>query len=189
MSLEKNLKDIIKDKEESAKKGFGIGNIIETVSPFLAFVNLPLAITAGATGLALDSIAKKKSLISTMMPDEWLKKVAESKDVSDKGLNFLREKIAEKETISVSDALIFLEIENEHEKSINKNKKEPIKEIINEDKFSGIKALKERFKEVEKKEVKITNNFSKNIAKNIIEIGPRAIGLFMTIKGKGIVKK
>lgn len=123
MSLEKSLKDTIKDKEDKVKGGFGIGSILESVSPFLVFINLPLAITAGATGLAIDAISKKKNLKSAMMPDEWLKQVAESPYVSEKGLAFLKKSLGDNESISVSDALIFLEIENEHEKESKQEEK------------------------------------------------------------------
>ena len=73
MSLEKSLKDTIKDKEDKVKGGFGIGSILESVSPFLVFINLPLAITAGATGLAIDAISKKKTARTVVKENNTLK--------------------------------------------------------------------------------------------------------------------
>ena len=187
MSLEKSLKDTIKDKEEKAKSGFGIGNILESVSPFLVFINLPLAITAGATGLAIDSIAKKRNLKTTMMPDEWLKQVAESPHISKKGLAFLKKSLNNNESISVSDALIFLEIENEHEKELKQVDKKEIKK--NENSKEGVEALKNRLNKVEERDVQIKKSLPKEIVKNVVEIGPRAVSLFLAIKGNKTIKK
>lgn len=187
MSLEKSLKDTIKDKEEKAKSGFGIGSILETVSPFLVFINLPLAITAGATGLALDSISKKKNLKTTMMPDEWLKQVAESPHISQKGLAYLKKSLNKNDSISVSDALVFLEIENEHEKELKKNVKEDIKR--DKDSKEGVNALKNRLNNVKETKIEIKKSLPKEIVKNVVEVGPRAVSLFLAIKGNKTIKK
>lgn len=188
MSLEKSLKDTIKDREDKAKSGFGIGSILESVSPFLVFINLPLAITAGATGLAIDAIAKKKSLKSEMMPDEWLKQVAESPYVSENGLAFLKKSLKGKESISVSDALIFLEIENEHEKELKKEDKKT-KEVKVKNNKEGFAALKDRLDHVEKRIGTPKRNMPKEIVKNVVEVVPRAVGLFLAIKGNKTLKK
>lgn len=187
MSLEQSLKDVIKEHEDKAKKGFGLGAMLEGASPFLAFINLPVAITAGVTGLAIDSLTKKKNLEKTMMPDSWLKKVAESDNVSVEGLNFLREKIGKGNTLSVSDALVFLEIENSHEKTLRQSNQRLVKKEVED--FSGVNALKSKFKNIEKKNVIVKRNPINSIGKNLIEIGPRAISLIIAIKGKGKLKK
>lgn len=188
MSLEKSLKDTIKDKEDKVKGGFGIGSILESVSPFLVFINLPLAITAGATGLAIDAISKKKNLKSAMMPDEWLKQVADSPYVSEKGLAFLKKSLGDNESISVSDALIFLEIENEHEKESKQEEKKSKENKVKNNK-EGFMALKNRLNDVNKTTEEPKKSIPKEIVKNVVEVGPRAVGLFLAIKGNKTLKK
>lgn len=188
MSLEKSLKDTIKDKQDKVKGGFGIGSILESVSPFLVFINLPLAITAGATGLAIDAISKKKNLKSAMMPDEWLKQVAESPYVSEKGLAFLKKSLGDNESISVSDALIFLEIENEHEKESKQEEKKSKENKVKNNK-EGFMALKNRLNHVNKTTEEPKKSIPKEIVKNVVEVGPRAVGLFLAIKGNKTLKK
>lgn len=182
MSLDKHLENVIKETENNAKRTGFIGKLLESATPFLVFINIPLAVTVGVTGLALDTLQKKKNLKDTMMPDSWLKEVAASTTISDNGLAFLRDKMGDKNSVSVADALVFLEIEYEHEKSLKLVK--PSVEI-KEEPLSGAKALKARFSKIkENEEVKIKPQRIKQFYNEVIDLSPKAINLLMLLKGK-----
>lgn len=183
MSIEKHLQDMVKNKEESAKKGISVGSVLESISPFLIIINLPLAITAGATGIALEAIKKNKNLKTTKMPDEWLEKVAQSSTVSEKGLKFLRKRINDNNFITVSEALTFLDIENEHEALLNKQNEKDNSNIKVED-HKGLDTLKKRFETLNNNNVEHKGSFIKKVYKEALELSPKALDMVMTLKNK-----
>lgn len=189
MSLEKSLKDTIKEKELKIESGLGLGKILQGASPFLAFVNLPIAIAAGAAGLTADTITKNRNLKSTMMPDEWLDQVAKSPYVSQEGLAFLMSKMGEGSTVSVADALSFLEIEEAHERSLDQSQKPRLEkkaEVIK--KFAGAEALKKRASKIDQDVVITEPPMINKVVKTAISVVPKAVGLLFEIKGKKKLK-
>lgn len=188
MSLEKSLKDTIKEKELKVESGLGLGKILQGASPFLAFVNLPIAIATGAAGLTADTITKKRNLKTTMMPDEWLDQVAKSPYVSEEGLAFLMSKMGEGNTISVADALSFLEIEDAHEKSLHKSEKPHLENKEPTKKFAGAEALKKRAGKISDDIVVNEPPMINKVVKTAITVIPAAVGLLFEIKGKKKLK-
>lgn len=189
MSLEKSLKDTIKEKELKIESGLGLGKILQGASPFLAFVNLPIAIAAGAAGLTADTITKNRNLKSTMMPDEWLDQVAKSPYVSQEGLAFLMSKMGEGNTVSVADALSFLEIEDAHEKSLHQSQKPRLEnKTETAKKFAGAEALKKRAGKISEDVVFNEPPVFNKVVKTAVAVVPKAVGLLFEIKGKKKLK-
>ena len=90
--------------------------------------------------------------------------------------------MGDKNSVSVADALVFLEIEYEHEKSLKLVK--PSIEM-KEEPLSGAKALKARFSKIkENEEVKIKPQRIKQLYNEVIDLSPKAINLLMLLKGK-----
>lgn len=90
-------------------------NIALAAAPFVGLVNLPLALVIGVIGVAGAAAKEKKDFAEAVMPDEWLQSVAASTEVSPTGLAFLSKRIAKNGHITISDALKFVEIENDIE--------------------------------------------------------------------------
>lgn len=88
---------------------------VVAAAPFIGVVNLPLAVVITVISAAGAAAADKKNLSDTVMPDEWLQSVAASSEVSPAGLAFLSKIIAKNGHVSISDALKFVELENEIE--------------------------------------------------------------------------
>lgn len=133
MSLSQEIINKVKEKDNQEKGKLWI--IVGAISPFVAGISLPLAITVGVVAYTMEAIENKENLDNQNMPDQWLKDVSESKDVSPKGLAFLSKQVSKKGFVTVNDALKFLDIEKEVE---NKNRENNIE---NNEYLDGAKSL------------------------------------------------
>ncbi len=120
MSLENELKRAVANEAEKATPVINGWSLLEPLGYFLALVNLPLAIVVVVISMAGSLLKEGKSLSSEQMPDDWLKAVSESDQVSKEGLAFLSKKIARQGHITVSDGIKFIEIEKESSASKKK---------------------------------------------------------------------
>ena len=113
---ELSLEEVI-EQEVIERKANGIKyseyDLAAKVAPFMLLVNLPLGVIFTLGSLILSSYDKKEKLDNVLMPDSWLKKVAESSKISATGLNFLAIKLQKNGSITVSDAIRFLETEEQ----------------------------------------------------------------------------
>lgn len=121
--IKKNNKETIIDKME----------ILDSIALATVFINPPVGIVIGLAAMVNSSLKENQKeknnnqkLKTNKMPDEWLQEVAQSEFVSDIGLKFLTDKIQKNGFISVSDALEYIDIENENLLKVKKDK-----EIVN----------------------------------------------------------
>ena len=103
------------NEQKASKSDTSEFNIALAAAPFVGLVNLPLALVIGVIGVAGAAAKEKKDFSEAVMPDEWLNSVAASSEVSPTGLAFLSKRIAKNGHITISDALKFVEIENDIE--------------------------------------------------------------------------
>lgn len=202
MNLEREIKKNANTEKSRLKDEDSLNTwkLLETASPFLLVVNLPLAIAVGIAGVAGDYISQNKKLNENEMPDEWLKKVSELKVLSKEGLKFLVDNHTNKGYTSVNDALSFIEIEKEMNKQYKK---------INADDFSykddysssiGIMALNERYNKDNLVSYKLKGKGKLKKAVNVfVDVAPKVFSMVLSLKaaktmkaaqvGKRIVKK
>jgi predicted transcriptional regulator len=123
----RTTEQVIEDKvNEMKKKGGSINeyDFLGTLSACFVIANPPIAIVLTLCACIASAIKKETSLKEQKMPDDWLKKVSESEQISKKGVQFLAKKLSKKGFVSVSDALTFLELEKEiKEKEYKANEK------------------------------------------------------------------
>lgn len=79
----------------------------------ISFVNLPLGLLLELIGAAGSVRQDRKHLNSTYMPDSWLGRVSESREVSPEGLAFLAKRLADTGRVSVADALNWVALEED----------------------------------------------------------------------------
>jgi hypothetical protein len=123
----RTTEQVIEDKvNEMKKKGGSINeyDFLGTLSAFFVIANPPIAIVLTICACIASAIKKETSLKEQRMPDDWLKKVSESEQISKEGVQFLAKKLSKNGFVSVSDALTFLELEKEiKEKEYKANEK------------------------------------------------------------------
>lgn len=145
MSIEDEIKQLVESKKSSIKNN-SVANdlLIEAGATLLAIlpVALPVSLSLMAGGFICNAVSENKNLNTTSMPDEWLVKVSESKQVSKKGLGYLAKKVEKKGFVSVKEAIEFLDIEKKHEARLNAENKvvlpEGVKKILERDKSNSL---------------------------------------------------
>lgn len=99
--------------------------VLEIGSTVVGLANFKASIIVFTIGFIGKKIFEKRDLETEYMPDEWLERVAETPDVSDKGLVFLVSELKKFGKISVAAAQKFIDIESEivslKEKAIEKD--------------------------------------------------------------------
>lgn len=120
MSIENEIIAAVQaEKNRINDKAVSRSDSLAFAASITAFFNPPLALSLiglAASAHITDSILAGKDLKKTKMPDKWLKKVSESQAVSDEGLKFLSKRVKNGGSVTVSDAIKFLEIESPKEK-------------------------------------------------------------------------
>ncbi len=111
-STEKIIENKVKEMSE---KGQTVNeyDLISTVSALFILVNPPISILIAICAGIASAVKRNASLKEQKMPDDWLKKVSESEQVSKEGTQFLAKKLSKNGFVSVSDAITFLEMEKE----------------------------------------------------------------------------
>lgn len=123
----RTTEQIIEDKvSEMKKKGDTVNeyDFLGTISACFILANPPIAVVLTLCACIASAIKKNASLKEQKMPDDWLKKVSESEQISKESVQFLAKKLSKNGFVSVSDALSFLEMEKDiKEKEHKKNQK------------------------------------------------------------------
>lgn len=112
----RTTEQIIADKvAEMKKKGGSINeyDFLTTLSACFILANPPIGIVMTICAGIASSVKKNSSLKDQKMPDDWLKKVSESDQISKDGVQFLAKKLSKNGFVSVYDAIIFLDLEKE----------------------------------------------------------------------------
>lgn len=84
---------------------------LEVLGYGVGVANLPLGIALVVGASLADTITHNRKRSKTPMPDDWLKEVSESSDVSEKGLSYLAKALKKKGYVSVADAVTWAQIE------------------------------------------------------------------------------
>lgn len=134
-------RDSLVEKVESASAdGFSVWSLLELAGYGIGIAtSLPLGVTIAAGAIIADLVSKQVKLSETRMPDDWLKDVAECKQVSSDGLAHLAKCVERKGFVSAKDALIWIRIERDKELAA-KEREEKAERLAS----SGAVALLER---------------------------------------------
>jgi len=113
----RTTEQIIEDKvKKMTEQGQSVNeyDLISTISALFILVNPPISILIAICAGIASAVKRNSSLKEQKMPDDWLKKVSESEQVSKEGTQFLAKKLSKQGYVSVSDAISFLEMEKEN---------------------------------------------------------------------------
>jgi len=116
MSTKKDVNDKIEEinkKEVRDWKTISLQSLSATALPFIG-LHAAFPLFLGVTAYSLyEQYKGKQELLDQPMPDEWLQRVSEDNDISEKGFAFLAKKIKEKGFVSIDDSHDWLKIEEE----------------------------------------------------------------------------
>jgi len=127
--------DEINETEVRDWKTISLQGLSVTALPFIA-LHTAVPIFLGVTAYSLyEQYKGKQELLDKPMPDEWLQRVSEDKDISEKGFAFLAKKIKDKGFVSIDDSHDWLKIE---EKEIQKKEAILEEEKLKEAKESNL---------------------------------------------------
>ena len=138
MSTKKEVKekvDKIDNTEVRDWKTISLHTLSITALPFIG-LHAAVPLFLGATAYNLyEEYKGKQDLLDKPMPDEWLQRVSEDKNISEKGFSFLAKKIKEKGFVSIDDSHDWLKIE---EKEIQKKEAILEKERLSKEKEGNL---------------------------------------------------
>lgn len=108
------MDNLVKQVESASREGFSGWKLLELAGMGVCLANPLAGLTLMVGSAVASAMEHNQKLSETRMPDEWLKEISDSENVSKKGLAHLASCLEKKGYVSAKDALRWVEMERQY---------------------------------------------------------------------------